>query len=232
MDLNWKNELLDIADPRKALILSRFFKTAPGEYGEGDSFIGINVPANRSISKCYAFTSFNNIKEMLDSSVHEFRLAGLLALVERYKKSKRNPSEQKKTVDFYLENMHRCNNWDLVDLSAPYILGAFLLNNPNEELLIRLSHSPTLWIQRIAIVSTLTLIRNGKYETTLKIAESYLNHPHELIHKATGWMLREVGKHCGKEPLIEFLDRNSSRMPRTMLRYSIEKFPPELYLHY
>jgi len=232
MNKNWEKELSDIAEPEKAKILSRFFKTGPGEYGEGDRFVGITVPANRAVSKYYAFSPLEEIKEMLYSPIHEFRLAGLLALVERYKKSKKNPAEQRIIVDFYLDNMHKCDNWDLVDLSAPYILGEHLLKNPDEELLMHLSLSPTLWIQRIAIVATHPMIRAGKFDTTLRIAERYITHKHDLIHKATGWMLREVGKHCGTETLTAFLDKQAPSMPRTMLRYSIEKLPPQLRIKY
>lgn len=232
MNTDWEKELRDIAEPEKAKILSRFFKTGQGEYGEGDRFIGITVPANRSVSKHYAFSPLEEIEEMLRSPIHEFRLAGLLALVERYKKSKKNPDEQRRIVDFYLDNMHRCNNWDLVDLSAPYILGQHLLDNPDDDLLLGMTLSPTLWIQRIAIVATATLIRSGRSDLTLRIAERYLDHQHDLIRKATGWMLREVGKHCGEKTLTDFLDRNAARMPRTMLRYSIERLSPELHRHY
>lgn len=232
MNKNWEKELRDIAEPTKVTILSSFFKTGSGQYGEGDRFIGINVPANRAISKDYAFSPLEEIREMLDSPIHEFRLAGLLALVERYKKSKKNPDEQNLIVDFYLDNMHKCNNWDLVDLSAPYILGEHLLKNPDDELLMRLSLSPTLWIQRIAIVATHPMIRAGKFDATLRLAERYISHKHDLIHKATGWMLREIGKHGGIETLTAFLDRHAPSMPRTMLRYSIEKLPPQMYLKY
>lgn len=222
----------DASDQTKAVTLAKFFKTGPGEYGEGDCFIGITVPVNRSISKRYAFSTYEEIKDMLKSPIHEFRLAGLLALVERYKKSKKNPEEQTRIVEFYLDNMHRYNNWDLVDLSAPQILGEHLLRHPDPELLTSMSQSPTLWVQRIAIVATYTFIRAGIYEPTLALAERYIGHKHDLIHKATGWMLREAGKHNGTEVLTAFLDRHAAKMPRTMLRYSIEKLPPELYRHY
>ena len=227
MNKIWEKELIDISNPEKAKILSSFFKTGPGEYGEGDRFVGITVPANRAISRLHAFDPLEDIKEMLDSPIHEFRLAGLLALVERYKKSKKNPDEQKRIVDFYLDNMHKCDNWDLVDLSAPYILGEHLMKHPDEELLTRLSLSPTLWIQRIAIVATHPMIRSGKFDTTLRLAEQYIAHKHDLIHKATGWMLREVGKHGGMTTLTAFLDKHAPSMPRTMLRYSIEKMQPQ-----
>lgn len=227
----WKQDLASVARADKVSILSSFFKTGKGEYGYGDRFIGVTVPDNRAIAVNYALQAgYDDITVMLDDPVHEHRLSGFLALVHRYRKAK-TPELKNETVGFYLANAHKANNWDLVDLSAPYILGAYLAEYPDEELLDRLSHSENMWLQRIAIVATLMLIRNGRYDDTIRIAGRYLTHPHPLIHKATGWMLRETGKH-DLPVLLRFLDINAPSMPRTMLRYAIEKLAPEQRRHY
>lgn len=226
----WQQQLRDISHPEKIKILSSFFKTGKGEYGEGDKFLGITVPDNRKVSTTHAFDPLDDILVMLCHEIHEFRLAALLALVHRYKKAK-SREEQTAIVDFYLDNAHRCNNWDLVDLSAPYILGAHLLNHHSPTVLDTLASSDNLWRQRIAIVATLTLIRNNRFDDTLRLAELYLTHTHPLMHKATGWMLREVGKkHL--PTLLNFLDRWAHIMPRTTLRYAIERLTPEKRQYY
>ncbi|MBR5898265.1 MAG: DNA alkylation repair protein [Muribaculaceae bacterium] len=221
----WQQQLRDISRPEKIKILSSFFKTGKGEYGEGDKFLGITVPDNRKVAITHAFDPIEDIHEMLCHEIHEFRLSALLALVHRYKKAKAD-TEQSAIIDFYLANAHRCNNWDLVDLSAPYILGTHLLNHPSPAILDNLAASDNLWSQRIAIVATLTLIRNNRYDDTLRLAERYLSHHHQLIHKATGWMLREVGKK-DLPTLLDFLDRWADAMPRTALRYAIERLTAE-----
>ena len=226
----WQQQLRDISRPEKIKILSSFFKTGKGEYGEGDKFLGITVPDNRKVATAHAFDPIADILEMLSHEIHEFRLSALLALVHRYKKAK-TADEQTVIVDFYLANAHRCNNWDLVDLSAPYILGTHLLNHHSPTMLDTLAASDNLWRQRIAIVATLTLIRNNRFDDTLHLAEHYLTHTHPLMHKATGWMLREVGKkHL--PTLLNFLDQWADMMPRTALRYAIERLTPEKRQYY
>ncbi|MGN0228293.1 MAG: DNA alkylation repair protein [Muribaculaceae bacterium] len=226
--LSWQQRLKAAARPEKIAILSSFFKCGKGEYGEGDLFLGINVPDNRAISAKYYALPLEHIAEMLHSPYHEFRLAALLALVRRYERLK---AERAEIVDFYLQNTAHINNWDLVDLSCPKIIGDYVLREQCPELLERLSRSDEMWEQRIAIVSTLTLIRAGLFEPTITIAESLLNHPHDLIHKATGWMLREVGKRS-EQHLIAFLQCHAANMPRTALRYAIERLDPDQRAHW
>jgi len=210
-------------DKDQARILSYFFKTKKGQYGEGDIFWGIKVPVQRIISKKFKDLSLEDIQILLDSKVHEVRLTGLFILIERY-----NISENKKEIfKFYLKNTKNINNWDLVDLSAPKILGDFLINNSKEiKVLYNLVKSDNLWERRIAILSTFTFIKNNNFEETLKIAEILLKDEHDLIHKSVGWMLREIGKR-DKNKEKEFLNNYYRIMPRTMLRYSIEKFDPK-----
>ncbi|MCH5225136.1 MAG: DNA alkylation repair protein [Muribaculaceae bacterium] len=223
-------EMKSLYNEKEASNLSRFFKTGKGEYGEGDKFLGIKVPVTRSIVKKNRNNiTLEDVKKLIDSEWHEVRLAGFLLLLELYKISlKENDIEQTQLlVDFYLNNIERGNNWDLVDLVASYILGDWVLRNPaGESILLELAcNDGYLWHQRVAIVSTFTLIKAGKFKLTFQIAEKYLSHSHDLIHKSTGWMLREIGKRGGKEDLIKFLESHKSKMPRTMLRYAIERFP-------
>ena len=225
---DWQQSLRGAARPEKIAILSSFFKCGKGEYGEGDQFLGIVVPDNRAISAKYYALPLDDIAEMLHSPYHEFRLAALLALVRRYERCR---DDRQAIVDFYLQNTAYINNWDLVDLSCPKIIGAHIISHPESTLLTRLSQSTSMWEQRIAIVSTLTLIRAGIFEPTIAIAESLLSHPHDLIHKATGWMLREMGKRS-EQLLTEFLTRHAAAMPRTALRYAIERLSPEQRKHW
>ena len=220
---DWQQSLRCAARPEKIAILSSFFKCGKGEYGEGDQFLGIVVPDNRAISAKYYALPLDDIAEMLHSPYHEFRLAALLALVRRYERCR---DDRQAIVDFYLQNTAYINNWDLVDLSCPKIIGDYVLREQCPELLMRLSRSDEMWEQRIAIVSTLTLIRAGIFEPTIAIAESLLSHSHDLIHKATGWMLREMGKRS-EQHLTEFLTRHAAAMPRTALRYAIERLSPD-----
>lgn len=225
-------EMTSLYDEQQSAHLSKFFKTGKGEYGEGDKFLGIKVPVTRSIVKKYRKEiSLTDVEKLIDSEWHEIRLAGFLFLLELYHRSlKEKDFEQAKVlIKFYLDNIDKGNNWDLVDLVSHYILGDWILRHPgNDEILIKLSDKEGfLWHQRVAIVSTFTLIRAGKFELTFQIAEKFLSHPHDLIHKATGWMLREVGKRGGKNELTGFLEKHKSTMPRTMLRYAIEKFPED-----
>ena len=187
-----KEELKENSNPEKAKILQRFFKTGKGEYGEGDIFLGISVPCLRKISKKYFQTSFNELKELLNSKIHEERLMAIFILIERYKK---NPQERKNIFDFYLDNVNGINNWDLVDLSAPKIIGDFLICQ-DKKILYELAKSHNLWERRIAIVSTFSFIRENHFSDTFAISEILLekNEKHDLIHKAVGWMLREIGK--------------------------------------
>lgn len=213
------------ADPAQAAGLSRFFKTGPGQYGEGDKFLGIKVPMTReAVKACWKQTGFSELEECIVSAYHEVRLAALLALVEIFSHAKKNPALQRACVDFYLSHTDRINNWDLVDLSCYPLLGEWLLDK-DRTLLYDLARSgKTLWEQRIGIVSTMTFIRHGQLDDTFAIADILLHHPHDLIHKAVGWLLREAGKR-DKADLETFLKPRYTSMPRTMLRYAIEKFP-------
>lgn len=216
-----KNDLKNEANEKQAAVLQRFFKTGKGEYGEGDLFYGIKVPVQRRIAKKHVDISLENIQELLNSLVHEERLVSLFILVDHYSKS--DDKTRESIFKFYLKNAKKINNWDLVDLSAPKIVGAHLLMK-DKDILIKLAGSSNIWEKRIAILSTYTFIRNLHFETTLRIAEILLNDKHDLIHKAVGWMLREVGnKNLKAEE--DFLKKFYKHMPRTMLRYAIEKFP-------
>lgn len=223
-----QRELETYIDPIKREYLPNFFKTGKGQYGEGDQFLGIVVPNTRIVAKKYKGCDFEVMAELLQSPWHECRLCALLMLVERFKKS--NEEERKRIYEFYLSQTIRVNNWDLVDLSAPTIVGLHLKDKPRHDL-YRLAESNLLWDQRIAMVANWSLIREGEYLDVLALAEKLLKHPHDLMQKATGWMLRELGKR-DKDLLIQFLDKHSTEMPRTMLRYSIEKFPEDERQYY
>ncbi|MBI5221675.1 MAG: DNA alkylation repair protein [Candidatus Magasanikbacteria bacterium] len=213
-------ELKLVARPDKAQILSGFFKTGKGQYGEGDIFLGIYVPIQRGIAKKYLVLDLKDIQILLNSKIHEHRTIALFILIAQYQKADEKIKE--KIYKFYLENTKRINNWDLVDLSAPNIVGQQLLKN-NKNILYKLARSKNLWEKRIAIVATLTFIRAKKFDDTLKISEILIRDRHDLIHKAVGWMLREMGKR-DESLLRKFLKKHAKNMPRTMLRYSIEKF--------
>ncbi|MEG0012128.1 MAG: DNA alkylation repair protein [Muribaculaceae bacterium] len=227
--ISWKQELQNVARPEKIKILSGFFKTYKGGYGEGDIFIGITVPENRKIAKQYYELALSDIEQMLQSEIHEFRLSALLCLIQKYEKSDFNKKEE--IVNFYLLHTATINNWDLVDLSAPKIIGNYMLWNDNSSILQNLSRSNNMWEQRIAIVSTYTMIKNNQFDSTIDIAKIYLTHKHDLIHKATGWMLREIGKRDIKR-LFDFLDTYARIMPRTTLRYAIERLDSETRNYY
>ena len=215
-----KKELEKKRDKEQAKRLSRFFKTGKGQYGEGDVFWGIKVPVQREIVKMFKEASLKEIQELLDDEVHECRLTGLLILVQKYKKAE----NKKEIFDFYLKNTKRINNWDLVDLSAPNIVGDFLLDKKKErKILYSLVRSKNLWERRIAVLSTFILIRDKQFDDALKISKMLLKDKHDLIHKAVGWMLRELGKR-DKNVEVRFLKKHRKTMPRTMLRYAIEKF--------
>jgi len=214
-----KKELNKLADKKQAVILSGFFKTGSGQYGEGDIFLGIKVPVQRAVSKKYVGLNFKDLAELLNSKIHEYRLIALMILLSQYKKT--DELGKKKIAEFYLKNTKNINNWDLVDLSCHYILGDYLLDK-NRRILYKLAGSKNLWEKRIAIISTFAFIRNKQFSDTLKISEILLNDKHDLIHKAVGWMLREAGKRDGGV-LENFLNKHYKIMPRTMLRYAIEK---------
>lgn len=228
--------MLSMRDDAQAAHLMRFFKCGKGEYGEGDRFLGLRVPQTRTLVKEYRDrVLLDDCRELVASPWHEVRLAGFLLMVELYRqRKKRSEASAREVVDCYLSSIDRANNWDLVDLSAAYILGDWLVAHPQQrEILDRLSDMEgKLWHQRVAMVATWMLIREGEFADTFRIAEKYLTHRHDLIHKATGWMLREVGKRGGDRALCDFLDRHASVMPRTMLRYAIEKFPEPKRRHY
>ena len=224
--------MASLYEEKQSAHLGSFFKTSKGQYGEGDRFIGIKVPVTRSIVKKYRNEiTLKDVVKLINSEWHEIRLAGFLFLIELYKNSikEQNFEEAKSIVNFYLDNIIHGNNWDLVDLISPNLLGDWIVRNPGQEkiLIDMADRHGYLWHQRVAIVSTLSLIKTGKYEVTFLLAEKFLTHSHDLIHKATGWMLREIGKRDGKEELVKFLEKYKSIMPRTMLRYAIEKFPDE-----
>ena len=223
-----KKEIKKNADPQKAVLLQRFFKTGPGQYGEGDVFLGIMVPVQRSIVKKYKDLSLKDLKELLYSDKHEERLIALLILVEQFQKG----DEQKKEDIFAFYHLHRkrINNWDLIDLTAHRISGSYLMNK-DKSLLYKLTESENIWDRRIAVMSTFYFIKNNVFVDALCIAEKLLNDKHDLMHKAVGWMLREIGK---RDINTEegFLEKHYKKMPRTMLRYAIEKFPEERRLAY
>lgn len=226
-----KSTLQDLADDDKAKIMMRFFKTGKGEYGEGDILLGISVPNQRLIAKeFYQQVSLNDIKNLLNSNIHEYRLTALLILVLKYEKSK-DELVRKDIIDFYLAQTSQINNWDLVDTSCYKILGHYCFHQKREELLFELADSDDLWEKRIAIVSTMYFIKQKSFSIVPEIVLKNLNHSHDLMHKANGWMLREMGN-MNEEKLIEFLDEYTLQMPRTTLRYALEKIDPILKDYY
>jgi len=217
---NLKKELKNKSSAKRAKNSQRFFKTGPGEYGEGDVFLGITVPEIRKIANKFFRLKLQDIEELLKSKFHEERLVSLLILVVKFKKGDENA--RKKIYEFYLKNLEFVNNWDLVDSSAEQVIGDYLLKR-NKNILARLAKSKNLWERRIAIVATFRFIKNNKFFDTFKISKILLRDEHDLIHKAVGWMLREVGNRS-LESEEEFLKKHYKKMPRTMLRYAIEKF--------
>jgi 3-methyladenine DNA glycosylase AlkD len=215
-----KRELQALGNPEKAKELSRFFKTGKGEYGEGDEFLGITVPEQRKLAKVYVDLSLLDIENLLQSKMHEHRLTALLILTYQFPKAP--VVKQSEIVTFYLQQTKWINNWDLVDVTCRPILGAYLLER-DRDILYDLGRSESLWEQRIAIVTTMEFVKHGQFEDTLQMTVILLNNSHDLIHKAVGWALREVGKK-DRQTLEAFLDRYGIQMPRTMLRYAIEHF--------
>jgi len=225
-----RQELHAAAKPGKKEVLQKFFKTGPGEYAEGDVFLGVMVPDTRRIARKFIGISEKDVSILLKSRIHEERLAALLILVERFGKA--SHEERQKIINLYLMNVRHVNNWDLVDLTAPKLLGEFLLDK-DRGVLDSLAHSRNIWERRIAMVATYAFIRKGEYADTLRLAATLLEDKHDLIHKAMGWMLREVGKKDQKM-LERFLNKYAAQMPRTALRYAIERFPDEkrkMWLH-
>jgi 3-methyladenine DNA glycosylase AlkD len=232
--LSLKKELRTLGNKTKAANSMRFFKTAPGQYGAGDVFLGLTVPEQRSLAKKYRDLSLPDTITLLQSKEHEFRLTALMLLTKQYRDG--TPREQKVITDIYLANTQWINNWDLVDASAHYILGDFLLRYKSEKqalvLLKKLARSEDLWERRIATVATWAFIRAKNPELTFVLAKMLLTDTEDLMHKAVGWMLREVGKYCGQATLRVFLDQYAGILPRTALRYSLEHFDEPLRTKY
>lgn len=222
------SRMLSHQDPSQVAGLSRFFKCGPGQYGEGDKFLGIKVPITREVVKStWKEVTFEDLQECISSEYHELRLAALLTLIEIFSHSKKKPEVQQDCIDFYLSHTTFINNWDLVDLSCYPLLGVWLLDKDRTILYDLARNGKTIWEQRIGIVSTMTFVRAGQLDDTFAIAELFLNenkHLHDLLEKAVGWLLREAGKR-DSERLANWLYPRASSMPRTMLRYAIEKFP-------
>ncbi len=214
------SEMQSLSNPKKAKLLSGFFKTGKGDYGEGDVFLGIMVPFQREVAGKYKGLSLSEIQELLNSKIHEHRLTALFILIHQYKKA--NEKKKEEIVKLYLSNTKNVNNWDLVDLSAPRILGEYLLDK-DRKMLYRMASSNLLWDRRIAVLATFAFIAKNDFNDSLKLAELLLKDKHDLMHKAIGWMLREIGKRNQKAE-EDFLKKHYKQMPRTMLRYSIEKF--------
>ncbi|GAB5605569.1 DNA alkylation repair protein [Sideroxyarcus sp. TK5] len=223
-----QRQLRALASPEIARIQQGFFKTGPGQYGEGDVFIGIKVPVLRSLAKRQRDAGLDEVQTLLDSKYHEERVFALLQLMQYYARA--GDTGRQAAFDLYLANTHRINNWDLVDISAPHIVGRHLQDRPR-KLLHKLAKSASLWERRIAIIATFHFIRRDDFSDTLRIAATLLSDEHDLMHKAVGWMLREVGKR--DQPLLEtFLRQHYPRLPRTALRYAIERFDPALRQQY
>lgn len=216
-----RQALAEVSDPADAVALQRYFKTGPGEYGEGDEFLGVRVPATRAVVRRFRGLPFDEIDALLDSPVHEHRLAGLLLLVDA---RRRAPQE---AVERFLAAVRRgrVNNWDLVDSSAEFILGEWLVDR-DRSLLDELAASPVLWERRVAVIATFAFLKRGDASTTLELAERLLGDREDLMHKAVGWMLRETGKRVSRDTLLGFLDAHAARMPRTMLAYATEHLDP------
>lgn len=223
-----KQKISQLANPQKAKDLQWFFKTGKGQYGEGDVFLGLTVGQQRAVAKKFKEIELEKLKPLLNSKIHEERLTSLLILVQKFEKG--NEAEKKLVYKFYFDNVQGVNNWDLVDLTAPKIVGAWLLDK-DRKFLFKLAKSNDLWEKRISIIATFAFIREKDFEDSLAIAEILLQDKHDLIHKAVGWMLREIGK---KDLAVEetFLKKHYKEMPRTMLRYAIERFEEEKRLNY
>jgi 3-methyladenine DNA glycosylase AlkD len=226
-----KQELAAHASAKQAVLLSRFFKTGPGQYGEGDVFIGVMVPKIRAVVRQFRDLPLGDVQELLDSPVHEERLCALLLLVHNFERG--NAKTRRSIYRLYLANTARVNNWDLVDLSAPRIVGEYLRETKDSgKILMTFARSKNVWQRRIAILSTLPFIVHGRHVPTFNVARVLVRDEHDLIQKAVGWMLREVGKRVSQDTEEEFLQKYYKDMPRTMLRYAVERFPKKLYRAY
>ncbi len=212
-----------VSSAKKSQASARFFKTGKGQYGQGDVFIGVTVPEQRKIAKKFAEMSLVEVQKLLQSKVHEHRFTALEILVRKYELAE-DFKEKKQIVDFYLEKLKGVNNWDLVDTSAYCLLGDWLSDKKDRSILDKLSDSKNMWENRIAVVSTFAFIKKDDFKDILRLSEKFLEHSHDLMHKACGWMLREVGKRDVKT-LELFLEKHYKKMHRTMLRYAIERFP-------
>jgi 3-methyladenine DNA glycosylase AlkD len=219
-----KRALQKLASKEKASGAARFFKTAPGQYGEGDVFIGVTVPEQRGVAREFTDLPLLEISELLSSPIHEHRLTALLILVDKFQRA--DQAGRSRLLKYYLSQTRAINNWDLVDVTADKIVGVSVLTSRDFAVLDKLADSKNMWQRRIAMVATLALIRNGELEQTWRLAEKFLTESHDLMHKASGWMLREAGKR-EERALRKFLDKHASRMPRTMLRYAIERLSPQ-----
>ena len=229
MKISLKQALLQLKNPERAIQTARFFKTGKGEYGEGDVFIGLSNPQVQALVKeHWKYTNMANVQELINDKIHELRFAALLVLVAQFPKS--SPIQQQGIIEFYLKNIRQINNWDLVDCSAYKLLGKFLLHK-DRQILYDLAESGHLWSERVAVVSCFEFIINGQFSDIFKLYEKFLSHKHDLMHKACGWMLREVGKR-DELALEEFLDEHLQKMPRTMLRYAIERMEEKKRLGY
>ena len=217
------NKLQALSDAEKREIFPKFFKAGKGEYGEGDRFLGVTVPNIRVIAKLHKDISIEEIRDLIQSEWHEVRLCALIIMVEKSKK--KDEALRKELFNLYLSQTKRINNWNLVDLSCRFIIGEYLLDK-SRDILYQLTQSPLLWDNRIAIVSTYAFIRKGQLEDTYALSDLMMQHPHDLMHKAIGWMLREAGKR-NPERLYDYVMSHRADMPRTMLRYAIEKFSPK-----
>lgn len=219
-----------VANEQRAAVSRRFFKTGAGQYGEGDAFLGVTVPAQRVVAKQFSDLELPEVRKLLWSRYHEERLTALLILVRQFERSRKVPEKQQAIFEFYLASLTQINNWDLVDSSAPAIVGGYLFSG-ERKLLYELAQREHLWSRRVAILATQYFIRKGDLADTLALAEQLLGDQEDLIHKAAGWMLREVG-HKSIPTLKGFLDHHAQVMPRTMLRYALEKLTPEERAHY
>lgn len=220
-----KNELGKYASDYDAVALQRFFKTGPGEYGEGDVFIGVKMGPVRTVAKKYTEIDLTEVKNLISSPIHEHRMCALVILVNKFKRADQRLKTE--IYELYLQSIADgfINNWDLVDVTCGHIVGAYLVHKPKDEL-FKLAKSNNLWERRVAMISTSTFINLGQTTDALKIAKMLMNDSHDLIHKAVGWMLREMGKRVSEDELLMFLDQYAHEMPRVMLRYAIEKLPP------
>jgi 3-methyladenine DNA glycosylase AlkD len=223
--------LRKVARPDRVESTAKFFKAYPGGYSEGDQFLSCSVPATRLVAKEFYELSLPELSKLISSKWHDDRLLALVILVRQYRKG--SEAERQAVYDFYLKHIAHVNNWDLVDSSAEFIVGPQLEDHPDKmKVLTGLAKSDQLWERRIAMIATFDYIKKGKADDALLIAELLLHDPHDLIQKAVGWMLREIGKRVDRAVLLEFLDQHAHEMPRTMLRYSIEHLPPEQRVHY